>query len=272
MQWFLFLFLRSVIGNNPWSGMKQRFQSCCSASVFAKSMHYCPTQGSSSRWQNKANYISAFSDCQNGIVTLCIPLFYSNVSVGNTSFCKQCSVRRFLLAMLFCISIFVNFKRTYYLHAQHCYSLNTPALRGTALWLWQRTGCSAIHIDIDLRKRELGYRKNDEISTEHFLFDKKSIHLKTKFFLKTISSRNDWQWDVTTNGSINDTLDLSGGYPFRLNLLHRKFWEPSLKGGSHFIFMIFGPFSARDFFGMNYDVLILRLAIFHLGDIPIEAT
>ena len=81
-----------------------------------------------------------------------------------------------------------------------------------------------------------------------------------------------WQWDVTTNGSINDTLDLSGGYPFRLNLLHRKFWEPSLKGGSHFIFMIFGPFSARDFFGMNYDVLILRLAIFHLGDIPIEAT
>ena len=71
---------------------------------------------------------------------------------------------------------------------------------------------------------------------------------------------------------LNVSLDLSGGYPFRLRLLHPKFWEPLLKGGGHFIFMIFGPFSARDFLGMNYDVLILRLAIFHLGDIPIEAT
>ena len=225
MQWFLFLFLRSVIGNNPWSGMKQRFQSCCSASVFAKSMHYCPTQGSSSRWQNKANYISAFSDCQDGIVTLCILLFYSNVSVGNTSFCKQCSVRRFLLAMLFCISIFVNLVEK----------------KGTRIsqkwWNLERTCVASAWTSRSTKQRV-----------------------------------QSWQWDVTTNGSINDTLDLSGGYPFRLNLLHRKFWEPSLKGGSHFIFMIFGPFSARDFFGMNYDVLILRLAIFHLGDIPIEAT
>ena len=202
MQWFLFLFLRSVIGNNPWSGMKQRFQSCCSASVFAKSMHYCPTQGSSSRWQNKANYISAFSDCQNGIVTLCIPLFYSNVSVGNTSFCKQCSVRRFLLAMLFCISIFVNFKRTYYLHAQHRYSLNTPALRSAALWLWQRTGCSAIHIDIDLRKRELGYRKNDEFSTERFLFDQNYTHTLNSFWKQSHLTIGNGVWQRTGRSTI----------------------------------------------------------------------
>ena len=55
-----FSFLRSVIGNTPWSGMKQRFESCFSVSVFAKSMHHSPTHGSSSRWPNSVNYISEF--------------------------------------------------------------------------------------------------------------------------------------------------------------------------------------------------------------------
>ena len=88
----------------------------------------------------------------------------------------------FCLRCCFIYPFFVNFKRTYYLHAQHCYSLNTPALRGTALWLWQRTGYSAIHIDIDLRKRKLGYRKNDEFPTERFLFDQNYNHSRNSFW------------------------------------------------------------------------------------------
>ena len=111
-------------------------------------------------------------------------------------------MRRFLLAILFCISIFVNFKRTYYLHAQHCYSLNTPALRGTALWLWQRTGCSAIHIDIDLRKRELGYRKNDEFSTERFLFDQNYTHTLNSFWKQSHLTIGNGVWQRTGRSTI----------------------------------------------------------------------
>ena len=126
--------------------------------------------------------------------------------------------------------------------------------------------------------------KNDEFSTERFLFDQNYTHTLNSFWKQSHLTIGNGVWQRTGRSTIplrrhlasifflNVSLDLSGGYPFRLRLLHPKFWEPSLKGGGHFIFMIFGPFSARDFLGMNYDVLILRLAIFHLGDIPIEAT
>ena len=96
-----FSFLRSVIGNSPWSGMKQRFRSCYSASLFAKSMHHSPTLGSSSRWQNKAKYTSAFSHWLNGIIIFCILLLYSNVRVGKSLLCKQCSECAFCLWVCF---------------------------------------------------------------------------------------------------------------------------------------------------------------------------